>query len=163
MAEAFPPAPFWRRLTALLYDYLVGASVFALAHFAGFAAVLLASHFYPPLTDGYPDLASFLNASLLYKGYLLACVLGCFLWFWTHGGQTLGMRAWRLKLQNADGTPVRLGQALVRALTGLLGLGLLWMLLRPKTRQALQDGLSGSQVVLLTVEANRLNRLQGIG
>ena len=42
-----------------------------------------------------------------------------FAWFWTHGGQTLGMRAWKIRLQQADGQAVDLWQALLRFMTGL--------------------------------------------
>jgi len=39
-----------------------------------------------------------------------------FLWLWTHGGQTLAMRTWQIKLVSADGKPVSLYQALARFL-----------------------------------------------
>jgi uncharacterized RDD family membrane protein YckC len=47
---------------------------------------------------------------------VLLLVVGAvyFCWSWTHGGQTLGMRAWRLKLRRLDGAPVRWQVALVR-------------------------------------------------
>ena len=52
-----------------------------------------------------------------------------FAWFWTHGGQTLGMRAWKIRLQRDDGRAIDLWQALLRFFTGLpawavLGLGI---------------------------------------
>lgn len=43
-----------------------------------------------------------------------------FLWFWTHGGQTLAMRTWQVKLVRADGRPVTLKQALARYLMSWL-------------------------------------------
>ncbi len=46
--------------------------------------------------------------------YLLGVCFGFFGWFWTHGGQTLGMRAWRLQLQNCDGGSVNWRSAAVR-------------------------------------------------
>lgn len=42
-----------------------------------------------------------------------------FAWFWTHGGQTLGMRAWKIRLQQVDGQAISLWQALLRFITGL--------------------------------------------
>lgn len=64
-----------------------------------------------------------------YQIYLLAVAFAFFGWFWTHGGQTLGMRAWRLKLIAGDGRPPGWYQALVRYLCMLIpwllvGLGL---------------------------------------
>lgn len=37
-----------------------------------------------------------------------------FIWFWTHGGQTLAMRSWQLRLVSSTGQPVTLKQALMR-------------------------------------------------
>ena len=31
-------------------------------------------------------------------GYLFLVTFGFFGWFWTHGGQTIGMRAWKIRL-----------------------------------------------------------------
>jgi uncharacterized RDD family membrane protein YckC len=45
----------------------------------------------------------------------LFVVLGVyFVWFWSHGGQTLAMKTWHLRVVDADGTPPRSGRALVR-------------------------------------------------
>jgi len=59
-------------------------------------------------------------------GIYLALI--CFLffgWFWTHGGRTLGMRVWHIKLVRHDGTRVSWVQALFRFLTALPGWGLM--------------------------------------
>ncbi|MGB5613384.1 MAG: RDD family protein, partial [Sedimenticolaceae bacterium] len=76
-----------------------------------------------------------------------------FSWFWTHGGQTLGMRAWRLKLLDSEGDPVtlklsliRLGAALLSALP--LGLGYLWVLI-DRDGLAWHDRLSRTRLVVL--------------
>lgn len=50
---------------------------------------------------------------------------------WRRGGQTLGMRPWRLKVQSIDGTPLRRGQLWLRFAVGTLslllgGLGFWW-------------------------------------
>jgi uncharacterized RDD family membrane protein YckC len=47
----------------------------------------------------------------------LACY---FLWFWTHGGQTLAMKTWHLRLQTLQGGPMSLRQALGRFLLSWL-------------------------------------------
>ncbi|MED5524715.1 RDD family protein [Gallaecimonas pentaromativorans] len=148
MKGHFPRASFGRRLAALCYDYLLACAVFMLAHFLGFALLALAIQLFPALLDGYPDQASFMRDQPLYSLYLMLCVLGFFLWFWTHGGQTLGMRAWRLKLQSQQGGPVSLKQALLRALCALLGAGTLGVLLGSR-RLALQDRASHTEVVLV--------------
>lgn len=48
-------------------------------------------------------------------------VLGLyFSWFWSHGGQTVAMKAWRIRLVCADGSPVSIVRAMTRYLTGWL-------------------------------------------
>ena len=37
-----------------------------------------------------------------------------FIWFWTHGGQTLAMRSWQIRLVSQQGQAVSLKQALIR-------------------------------------------------
>ncbi|WP_351119720.1 RDD family protein, partial [Psychrobacter sp. SMN/5/1215-MNA-CIBAN-0208] len=51
----------------------------------------------------------------------IALVVGAyFVWFWTHGGQTLPMKTWRLRLESANGRPLSAGHALVRYVLGWL-------------------------------------------
>ena len=51
----------------------------------------------------------------------LFVVLGLyFSWFWSHGGQTLAMKAWHIRLVRADGSPVPIGRAMARYLVGWL-------------------------------------------
>jgi uncharacterized RDD family membrane protein YckC len=74
-------------------------------------------------------------------------------WFWTHGGQTLGMRAWRLKLLDSSGNPVTWRQSLIRygaAWLSLLalGLGYIWVWIDPQGL-SWHDRLSGTRLVVL--------------
>ena len=107
-----------RRLAAMLYEALLVA---ALLMVAGFLFIGAATHR--------------LHGPLLWSFQLYLCiVLGAyFVWCWHRGGRTLAMRAWRLRLQRADGAPVELRRALMRfVLAGasigstLIGIGLLW-------------------------------------
>ncbi|MGI9027178.1 MAG: RDD family protein [Burkholderiaceae bacterium] len=55
----------------------------------------------------------------------LFAVLGMyFVWFWTHGGQTLAMKTWRIRLVGQNGSTLMLGRALARYL-------LLWIFVLP--------------------------------
>jgi uncharacterized RDD family membrane protein YckC len=139
-----PRAPgLARRLAAMLYDGLLLAALWFVA-----TALLLA------LSGGH--LAdSGRSVWLLYtlRVSLLLITLLFFAGFWVHGGQTLGMRAWRLKLVNASGGPVSWNQAFWRFATaipsvGLIGIGLLWVLF-DRERCAVHDHLSGTRLVLL--------------
>jgi len=74
-----------------------------------------------------------------------------FVYFWTHGGQTLGMRAWRLRLETKSGSVPGIGIASIRFLLALIslllfGFGFLWQLW-DKDRLTLHDRLSGTQVM----------------
>jgi uncharacterized RDD family membrane protein YckC len=104
----------------------------------------------------------------------LFLVLGLyFVWFWTHGGQTLAMKTWRVRLLASDGATVSPHRALTRFLLSWLwflpGLALAWacqaqgwMLLAMPTlnmllwlaltyldpqRQFLHDRLAGTRIV----------------
>ena len=86
-----------------------------------------------------------------YSGYLIAVAFVYFGWFWTHGGQTLGMRTWRLRLVSNGGAPTGWGQAVVRFLVAgvsalALGLGFLWAFLDPD-RRTWHDRLSRTVII----------------
>ena len=94
---------------------------------------------------------------LLLAGPLQAAITATtvlfFGWFWTRSGQTLGMQAWRLRVQQPDGSAIGWRQALIRmggaVLSGLcLGAGYWWALF-DRDRCTWHDRLSGTRVVLL--------------
>ena len=89
-----------------------------------------------------------------FQGLVIGICTLFYSWFWTHGGQTLGMRAWRLHVRRADGRPVDWPAALARFAYAFvawlpLGLGVLWCAIDAR-RRAWHDTLSGTEVVLLT-------------
>ncbi len=47
-------------------------------------------------------------------GYFLTVSALFASWFWTHGGQTLGMKTWNLKLVRGDEQPVNWSHAILR-------------------------------------------------
>lgn len=61
-------------------------------------------------------------------------------WFWTHGGQTLGMRAWQIKLTDREGLSPTWLASFWRFLVmfGLFGLGTVWVVFDAQG-QSLQD------------------------
>ena len=129
-----PPGAL-RRLAALGYDLLL---VLALWMLAGLPVVML--------LDGVPE---GVIAGNLYRSYLLAVAFGFFGGFWVHGGQTLGMRAWRLRVVDREGEGLRWRQAGARFFWGLalFGIGFLWIWV-DRERRTLYDRLSGTRVVL---------------
>lgn len=138
MADAVVPAPLWRRLAAALYDALVMAGL-----------LLLAS----ALELGLRTLLGAPPRMGVLRGVLVLVGLGYFGWFWTHGGQTPGARAWRLQVRRADGRALGWPTAIARYAFAYpawlaLALGLLWCLVDAR-RRAWHDIASGSEVVLL--------------
>jgi uncharacterized RDD family membrane protein YckC len=133
-----------RRLAAIFYDSLLLIAVwFVLTAFA------------LPLTAGEAVPAG----NLLYRFYLLLTALIFFGGFWTHGGQTLGMRAWRLKVQQPNGQPITRGQALRRFIFALLswlplGAGFWWILI-DKRGQAWHDRLSATELIVVPKKAKK--------
>jgi len=128
-----------RRLGAMLYDGFLLAGVMIVA------AIPL------PLFQSAADASSWVRA--LIQIYLVVVCFLFFGWFWTHGGQTLGMRAWRLRLCRIDGQNLAWSTAVIRFLSALLswlalGLGFLWVAIDPQNR-AWHDRLSKSVVVVL--------------
>ncbi len=81
------PSSLFRRLGSLLYD---GLLVLALLFIA--TAILM------PFRGG-----QFQSHEWGYGVYLLLVVFLFFAWFWTRDGQTLGMRAWKIRLVSSTG------------------------------------------------------------
>ena len=89
----------------------------------------------------------------LFQLYLLSVYMAFFCWFWRRNGQTLGMQAWRLQIQDLDGGRISVWQCLKRLLGAMLsalcfGAGYWWMLL-DKEQRCWHDRLSQSRVVVL--------------
>ena len=109
--------------------------------------------------NGAEDVSARIQGSLLLSGIrssLLVLVgLVFFGYFWTKSGQTIGMRAWRLKVQTSQGSLISWPQAIIRSISALLGLGNLVVLVDFKNKKALQDYLSKTEVVTLTKEENK--------
>ncbi|MCA1767860.1 MAG: RDD family protein [Idiomarina sp.] len=153
---SFPSAGFPRRFVSWVYDVLVAVAIIMLASALAlvFAALLTAFNWLT-LPEGM-DHAAWLAQGPWYSLYLIAVVAGFFGWFWKRSGQTLGMRAWRLKLQNRDGSRLSNRQVLIRLLTCCAGLGNLWVVVDFKHHRAWQDYAAGTEVVTLSKEANQL-------
>ncbi|MGE6462215.1 RDD family protein [Pseudoalteromonas tetraodonis] len=159
MSAEFPRAGFWRRFASLVYDTL------AIIAFAMLTVVLYLFAIQGLISldvialNGAEDVSARIQGSLLLSGIrssLLVLVgLVFFGYFWTKSGQTIGMRAWRLKVQTSQGSLISWPQAIIRSISALLGLGNLVVLVDFKNKKALQDYLSKTEVVTLTKEENK--------
>ncbi len=157
------PAPLPRRLAALLYDLLIAL---ALLLVVGLLAQLATRARLVTVQDGHAQVPP------AYQVLQLAVLAGYFVLSWWRGGQSIGARAWRLRVVDARGRPPALPRALLRALlaaspllalllglsapprTVLLAVASLWAvdyaaLPFDRARRTLHDRLSGTRLVRL--------------
>jgi uncharacterized RDD family membrane protein YckC len=134
--SALSSASLLRRLASFLYDTVL------------LVALLLATTFVFLLLFG--DATSYPQRYFL-QLYSWLVAAAYFAWCWLHGGQTLAMRTWRIRLTSRSGGPISGRQAMQRYLlasAGLLffGAGFFWALF---DRQGLflHDRLAGTQLI----------------
>lgn len=132
-------APLWKRLMAAGYD------LFPVA-----ALVMIATALVQPLAGGAIPAGS--TASRWLQWLLLVLIAAYYAGSWHRGGFTIGMRAWRLRVQTETGQRPTLNQSLLRFAASLLaiaplGLGLWWSLFDPR-RRMWHDRISGTVVVV---------------
>lgn len=115
---------FLRRLAAMVYDLVLLFGVLMLA-------VLVVIVPYGAVVGEFPHQELWHRFAL--QLYLMAVIGLYFVFFWVRGGQTLGMRSWRLRLLNDDGSPLHPRAAVLRLVWAVLtivplGVGFFWML-----------------------------------
>lgn len=126
----------FRRLACLFYDTLLLSAIL-------FGATFLFITLFGDTTD------SPLRYVLQLYLYLVAAVY--FLWCWLHGGQTLAMQTWRIRLVTFPMQPVSFSQALKRYLMASMsllffGAGFVWALF-DREKLFLHDRLLGTRLV----------------
>ncbi|WP_407695831.1 RDD family protein [Shewanella avicenniae] len=147
-----PRAGFLPRTAAAIYDALLAVAIYALAGIIGIAMIAVLNQL------GWIELADNTELALalqqtpvihgIYQLWLLCCVVAFYSYFWSRSGQTLGMKAWRLRLQHPNGQNLSPITAIARCFWSLLGLGNLLLLISAQ-HLALQDRLCNSEVVRL--------------
>ncbi len=103
-----PVPPVRRRLASLLYEALLLLALILIASF-------LVIGFVVSLQPGW--------SQALFRLYLLPVIAWYFIWFWTHGGQSLPMKTWRIRVVDASGRALSLKRALLRFFYCLLVYG----------------------------------------
>lgn len=126
----------FRRLAAGVYDIFL---IFALLLFAT-AIALLINHG-----------NSFKQHSVLFSLYLISAVGVFYCWFWTHGGQTLGMQAWKIKAVNHDLSALTWPLAIKRFVfsvpsVGIFGVGYLIVFCN-RSKLSLHDWASKTRII----------------
>jgi uncharacterized RDD family membrane protein YckC len=136
---------FFRRLAALLYDLVLLFGVLMIA-----VTIIVIPY---DLVTGTPFPRDNALYTILLQMYLIATIGLFFVYFWVHGGQTLGMRAWHFQLVREDGSVLSKRDALARLVWATLclapaGAGFLWMLL-DRDRLTCYDRLSRTKPAML--------------
>lgn len=126
-----------RRLASMLYESLLLLGVLAATFMLPYIALGML------FSVKFPGVVLWLHVFLVLGTY--------FVWYWRHGGQTLAMQTWKLRLTMADGSTPPVSKLMLRyALTWpsllLCGAGLFWALL-DRDRQFLHDRVAGTRIV----------------
>jgi uncharacterized RDD family membrane protein YckC len=156
------PCPLWRRLLALVYDVLI---VVAIVMVVGLLCQLATGG--KLITTGTTT-----SVPLWYQLLQGLVIAAYFISAWRRGGQTVGMRPWRMRVTTNAGTTPSLQQSVIRLLVAaapllllllepMLGLNItLWTmlvawavwfavaLLNPR-RRTLHDLAAGTEIRLL--------------
>ncbi|MGM0544808.1 MAG: RDD family protein [Pseudomonadota bacterium] len=141
------PAGLAPRLGAMLYDGLLLAAIWiavTVAHLAFYRFVVG-----QPAEDIGTSVVDIWSLRLL----LVLFTTLFFVFCWRRGGMTLGMQAWRLRVQTLEGETISVKQGLLRCLTAwlslaALGIGYWWVLVDGQWR-SWPDIASKTQTVRL--------------
>lgn len=138
-----PSAGLGKRLLAAVYDWLLVLAIMMVASV--------------PIVAMLDDAIATGNA--FYQAMLVIIAGLFFTGFWVRGGQTLGMRAWRLRLISDGGIDVTPATAVLRYLGAWVsfaaaGLGFIWSLFDAEKR-TWHDRWSGTRIVVLPKQHKR--------
>ncbi len=155
---------FFKRILIVVYDgllLLAVAMVTSALLMAVFMFVAPESFFIDPATLENPKMIELSQSGRIVGGVIVSinCIVISFIfyaWFWTNGGQTLGMRAWNLYLIKPDGKFITWKIALIRYCVAIIswtavGMGFAWILLNSR-KQSWHDSISGTQIIFVPKE-----------
>lgn len=133
MSNVRIPASLRRRLGATIYD---GLLLLAIWMSTALSTVVLT------------DALDLPRPPELLRALLILGAFAFFGWSWTHGGQTLGGRAWKLRVETLDGATINWPTAMLRFTAGItwIPLGIIWSF-SSADRRALHDVIAGTRVV----------------
>jgi uncharacterized RDD family membrane protein YckC len=137
------------RLVAYIIDTFIVGLVLGLA-----AVVLTFLGIGAAATGSGAAAGAAIGGALLYLALAFVLLLVYFPWFWSRGGQTPGMKLFRLRVvRDADGGPVGVGAAIIRligywidSIVFGIPIGFIWILV-DKRRRGWHDIIAGTCVV----------------
>lgn len=132
-AEASVPSVA-RRLAAFTYEGVLL-----------FGVVMIAGYLYSSLTQ----MRNAMQGTTGLQAFLFVVLGIYFVWFWSHGGQTVAMKAWHIRLLDHAGRPVTQARALMRYL-------LSWLWFLPALAAVHFAGLKGGGALFTSLAAGVL-------
>ncbi|MBT3711030.1 MAG: RDD family protein [Gammaproteobacteria bacterium] len=93
-----------------------------------------------------------LGQTAVHQSILVLTIFAFFAKFWRHGGQTLGMKCWDIRIVSSNGQAITFTQCLLRIIAATaslltLGLGYFWMLI-DKEKLTWPDRFSETQLIM---------------
>lgn len=140
-----------RRLAAMIYDAFLLAAITMAYALAVITPIRFALYGIPGNDTGWVGFPLILKLLLMVG--LVFSLCGYFFICWRKQGQSMGMKAWRLKLQQPSGELPSVRQCWWRSLLApaslaCFGIGYLWCLM-PPNKECLHDRLTRTQVITL--------------
>ena len=111
--STLPSAGFITLLGCWLYDFMLLCAVWLLA---GIVYIIPAQMLAQVDSSQKNNLSTTEFTGPVFYSYLFLVSWFFFAWFWTHGGQTLGLKSWSLKLQTTQGNTINWIKSLLRFL-----------------------------------------------
>lgn len=123
----------FKRLLAMAYDSILVATVM----FIGCGIILF-------FNKG----QAISQGTIWFQIYLIGIWMLFCTWFWVNGGQTIGLRAWKLKIVDYDNKTITWTQAVLRFLIPIItvGISFAWCFI-DKDSQALHDRLAKTKII----------------
>ena len=130
-----------RRLGAILYDLILLCAILLIASLPWVIS---------DIRQGQPGY-------IYYVIFIYALIPLYYIGFWVHGGQTLGMKTWKIRVVDLDGHPIGWGKSSLRMVcailsTGVCGFGFIYALFDYRNR-TWHDILSKSRLVGVSTAA----------
>lgn len=158
-SEKFPRANFRRRFGSWIYDALMILAIFMISGYVGIGILIYLDHLDLIFIARNEFEINWRETDFVYNVcfhlWNIIWVSFFFVYFWSKKGQTIGMRAWRLRVQNLDGSLISKKTGIKRLIPTLLGLGNLTVIFDRKNKLSLQDRLTNTEVVVLSLAENK--------
>lgn len=114
------------------------------------ALIMMGAALWMPISGGADNLLK-QPLRIFFQISEILLIAAYYIYSWFQGGQTIGMRAWKLHLQTDSGQPITVGNATLRFIVSLfsvfaLGFGIMWAAFDSR-RRMWHDTLTNTMVI----------------